>query len=174
MVTGSTVQEDIVATTRQLLLRGRNILGCVSPETTRNTNPTPCHDPQTSAATRAAASHSPCFSWVDHRLVRDHYVPRADHSAWALYLFLFTVADVQGLGFYSDHTIGRHLKMDALQLSAARQQFVQADLIAYQRPLYQVLALPEDSQAPASTPPRSGQVQSVGQILRRVLEGGQT
>ena len=34
MVTGSTLQEDIAATTRQLLLRGRNILGCVSPETT--------------------------------------------------------------------------------------------------------------------------------------------
>src|SRR5438128_2295094 len=59
MVTGSTLQEDIAATTRQLLLRGRNILGCVSPETTRNTNPTPGHDPQTSPATRAAASHSP-------------------------------------------------------------------------------------------------------------------
>ncbi len=32
MVTGSTLQEDIAATTRQLLLRGRNILGFVSPE----------------------------------------------------------------------------------------------------------------------------------------------
>ena len=34
MVTGSTLQEDIAVTARQLLLRGRNILGCVSPETT--------------------------------------------------------------------------------------------------------------------------------------------
>jgi hypothetical protein len=34
MVTGSTLQEDIAATARQLLLRGRNILGLVSPETT--------------------------------------------------------------------------------------------------------------------------------------------
>src|SRR5205823_9236326 len=58
----------------------------------------------------------PSFSWVDHRLVRDHYLPRADHSAWALYLFLLTVADVQGLSFYSDRAIGRHLKMDSLQL----------------------------------------------------------
>ena len=33
MVTGSTLQEDIASTARQLLLRGRNILGCVSPET---------------------------------------------------------------------------------------------------------------------------------------------
>lgn len=41
MVTGSTLQEDIAATARQLLLRGRNILGCVSPEITQNANPTP-------------------------------------------------------------------------------------------------------------------------------------
>ena len=59
MVTGSTLQEDIAATARQLLLRGRNILGCVSPEHTQNANPTPCHDPETSPAARAAASHSP-------------------------------------------------------------------------------------------------------------------
>jgi hypothetical protein len=32
MVTGSTLQEEIAATARQMLLRGRNILGLVSPE----------------------------------------------------------------------------------------------------------------------------------------------
>ncbi len=32
MVTGSTLQEDIAVTARQLLLRGRNILGLVGPE----------------------------------------------------------------------------------------------------------------------------------------------
>src|SRR5438034_11363229 len=54
-----------------------------------------------------------------------------------------------------------------------RSQLVQADLIAYQKPLYQVLALPEDSKVPAPTLPRSGQTQSVADILRRVVEGGQ-
>lgn len=38
MVTGSTLQEDIAATTRQLLLRGRNILGGGLPETTSITS----------------------------------------------------------------------------------------------------------------------------------------
>ena len=114
------------------------------------------------------------FSWVDHRLVRHDYLPRADHGAWALYLFLVTVADAQGLSYYSDRAIGRHLKMDAVQLSAARQQLVQADLIAYQKPLYQVLALPEDLKvSTASTSPRTGQTQSVAEVLRRVLEGGE-
>lgn len=37
MVTGSTLQEDIATTARQLLLRGRNILGFVSPPTTSTT-----------------------------------------------------------------------------------------------------------------------------------------
>lgn len=41
MVTGSTLQEDIALTARQLLLRGRNILGCVSPETTQITTVPP-------------------------------------------------------------------------------------------------------------------------------------
>jgi len=115
----------------------------------------------------------PSFSWVDHRLVRHHYLPRADHSAWSLYLFLLTVADVQGLSFYSERAIGQHLKMPSDELSAARQQLVQADLIAYQKPLYQVLALPQDPKASAAaTSPRSGQTQSVADILRRALQGG--
>jgi hypothetical protein len=37
LVTGCTLPEDIAATTRQLLLRGRNILGLTSPEKTLTT-----------------------------------------------------------------------------------------------------------------------------------------
>jgi len=111
---------------------------------------------------------------VDHRLIRHAHLRGCDHSAWALYLFLVTVADVQGLSYYSDAAISRHLKMDLLQLAAARQQLVRADLLAYRKPLYQVLALPELTPAPtpAAEAPRSGQVQSVGEILRRALTGG--
>jgi hypothetical protein len=112
----------------------------------------------------------PSFSWVDHRLVRHEYLARASHGAWTLYLFLVTVADVQGLSFYSDGAIGRHLAMDPVSLSTARQQLVQADLIAYRKPLYQVLSLPEESLPPAAV--RIGQVQSVADILRRAIEGG--
>lgn len=116
----------------------------------------------------------PSFSWVDHRLIRNAYLHGCDHSVWALYLFLVTVADVQGLSYYSDAAISRHLKMELLQLAAARQQLLQADLIAYRKPLYQVLSLP-DPIAPsplAPEPQRAGQAQSVGDILRKVLTGG--
>lgn len=115
----------------------------------------------------------PSFSWVDHRLVRHEYLARADHSAWTLYLFLVTVADVQGLSFYSDAAVCRRLNMDPASLSAARRQLIGADLIAYRKPLYQVLSLPEDPKSsPESAAPQTGEARSVAAILRRALEGG--
>ncbi len=44
------------------------------------------------------------FSWVDQRLVRERHIERCDVQALALYLFLVTVADAQGLSYYSDAT----------------------------------------------------------------------
>jgi len=48
----------------------------------------------------------PSFSWVDHRLVRQGYLPRADAKAWALYLVLITVGDEQGLSYYGEASLG--------------------------------------------------------------------
>lgn len=81
------------------------------------------------------------FSWVDHRLVRERHIERCDAHAAALYLFLVTVADAQGLSYYCDRSLGRSLSMDPMRLSKARGDLIRAGLIAYQRPLYQVLAL---------------------------------
>ena len=81
------------------------------------------------------------FSWVDHRLVRERHIERCDAHAAALYLFLVTVADVQGLSYYCDASLGRSLSTDPVRLSKARGDLIRAGLIAYQRPLYQVLAL---------------------------------
>lgn len=117
----------------------------------------------------------PSFNWVDHRLVRDNYISRCDCTALALYLFLVTVSDVQGLSYYSDLSICRRLNIEPLQLSAARQKLQQADLIAYRKPLYQVLSLgPSDPTTATSTAElsRTQQTQSVADILKRALEGG--
>jgi hypothetical protein len=111
------------------------------------------------------------FSWVDQRLVRENFLRHADPAAWSLYLVLVTVADAQGLSYYSDATLSRLLKMDALALARARQQLAAAELVAYQKPLYQVLALPPAGGVSASGP-RLGQVLSVGDILRRIGQGG--
>lgn len=83
----------------------------------------------------------PQFSWIDQRLVREHHIERLSHAAAALYLFLVTVADAQGLSFYSERSIGRYLAMAADAVDHARKELVRAGLIAYQRPLYQVLSL---------------------------------
>lgn len=110
------------------------------------------------------------FSWLDQRLVRENFLRHGEPPAWALYLVLATVADAQGLSYYSDATLSRLLKLDPLSLARARQQLIQADLLAYHQPLSQVLALPPAPTAPAS--PRTGQCLSVGDLLRRAREGG--
>ncbi len=81
------------------------------------------------------------FSWVDQRLVRERHIERCDAHALALYLFLVTVADAQGLSYYADATLARSLSMDGARLHQARADLIGAGLIAYERPLYQVLAL---------------------------------
>lgn len=98
----------------------------------------------------------PQFSWVDHRLVRDRHISRCSANALALYLFLVTVADGQGLSYYADATICRLLPLDAEALGRARRELIDNRLIAYQRPLYQVLALgpAQSSSQPQSSPLR--------------------
>ena len=110
------------------------------------------------------------FSWIDQRLVRENFLRYGESAAWALYLVLVTVADAQGLSYYSEATLGRLLKLDLVQLAQARQQLVSADLLAYQKPLYQVLALPPVPESISS--PRAGQSLSAGDILRRALAEG--
>ena len=115
----------------------------------------------------------PGFNWVDHRLVRQNYFERCNCTDLALYLFLVTVSDAEGLSYYSDQSLCRRLKLSPSELAAARLHLQQADLIAYQKPLYQVLSL--DAAADRLSQPdaaRSGQTQSLAEILRRAVEGG--
>jgi hypothetical protein len=88
------------------------------------------------------------FSWVDQRLVRDRYITGCEPEALALYLFLVTVADAQGLSFYADASIGRLLSLSPQRLEQAREGLVGARLIAYEAPLYQVLALEPSTPTP--------------------------
>jgi hypothetical protein len=107
------------------------------------------------------------WSWIDHRLVRDRHISRCSADALALYLFLVTVADGQGLSYYADATICRLLPLrqapnepalDEQTLALARRELIDNRLIAWQRPLYQVLAL--GPSPPASQARSSQQIQS--------------
>jgi len=93
------------------------------------------------------------FSWVDQRLVRERYIDQLSHEACALYLFLLTVADAQGLSFYSERSLCQRLSMTPVVLRQARQALIEFALVAYQRPLYQVLALDRDALRPAAERP---------------------
>ena len=107
------------------------------------------------------------FSWVDHRLVREGHLRRATPNGLALYLFLVTVADAQGMSYYGDTRCAEHLGMDIASLQAARRSLIQAGLIAYTRPLYQVLSLDRVSEPEVS---RHGEARSLAQILSKMGE----
>ena len=115
------------------------------------------------------------FSWVDQRLVRDKHIGLCGSDALALYLFLITVADAQGLSYYSDHSIVDRLSFDCQRLPKARGELHKAGLIAYEKPIYQVLALDRPVTQPVkpepSKPRRSTRPIAVGEMLRRALEG---
>lgn len=119
------------------------------------------------------------FSWVDHRLVRDRHISRCGHEALALYLFLVTVADAEGLSYYSDPAAGRLLGMNKSTLASARRELCRVGLIAYRAPLYQVLSL--DDPAIGGLPIRparnrsdsSAEAISIGGVLRQVMGGAQ-
>ena len=95
------------------------------------------------------------FSWVDQRLVRDHYIDQLSPQACALYLFLVTVADAQGLSYYAAPSVCQRLSMTGAELHQARQALSTRGLVAYHRPRSQVLAL---DAAPRGTTPSAAAV----------------
>jgi hypothetical protein len=106
--------------------------------------------------------------------VRDRHLERCGLDALGLYLVLVTVADAQGLSYYGEASLERMLSMPAPRLAAARTELIRLDLIAYERPLYQVLSL----DTPAATPPRVSGAYSVergiAQLRARLAASGET
>ena len=100
------------------------------------------------------------FSWVDHRLVKDRHIENCNHSQAALYLFLVCVADDKGLSYYGDAALMAKLDMNQTTLDKARSGLVKNDLIAWQKPIYQVLSL-----EPLPRADRCGTLMSLKDIL---------
>ena len=106
------------------------------------------------------------FSWLDQRLVSGRLIDRCTHGAAALYLFLVTVSDAKGMSYYSDRSLSQRLGMDENILAQHRRELMDIGLIAYRKPLYQVLAI--DAEPVRET----GSLQSFEQIVKRIGEGG--
>ena len=100
------------------------------------------------------------FSWVDHRLVRDRHIEKCSHSQAALYLFLVCVADDKGLSYYGDPALMKRLGMDQATLDEARSGLINNSLIAWRKPIYQVLSL-----EPVVRDKRVGSMMSLKEIL---------
>lgn len=111
------------------------------------------------------------FSWVDHRLVRDGHITQCSHASAALYLFLVTVSDARGLSYYSDASLMKRLNMDDVILEQTRYQLIHLDLIAYKKPIYQMLPLNapvkvvEKKLVSRSAPP-----EALGDIFRQMMK----
>ena len=115
------------------------------------------------------------FSWVDQALVQQHFIDRCEARSAALYLFLITVSDAQGLSYYGAATLARRLHLSDEQFAAARQQLIDLDLIAYRSPLYQVLGLPGTVAAAPRPAPRApaaagGQPVSLATLLQQAQQ----
>ncbi|AOY60488.1 hypothetical protein [Desulfococcus multivorans] len=107
------------------------------------------------------------FSWLDHRLVRDRHIEACSHPAAAL--FLVTVGDRMGLIYYGDASIMKRLSMDQSTLESARCNLIRIGLIAWKRPLYQVLSL--DVHHPDVPRQTTAQPLSLGEILKKAAGG---
>ena len=105
------------------------------------------------------------FSWLDHRLVRENRLRSCTPDALAVYLFLATVADAEGLSYYGEASMAQRLGLDPERIPAARTCLIREDLIAYEHPFYQVLSLDRSPAPPPSPSPRSGQARSLADIL---------
>ena len=113
------------------------------------------------------------FSWVDQRLVRDGHLSKMTIDAVALYFFLVIVADRNGLSYYSDEGVLKHLRLTPEALDKARRDLVVLKLVAYRCPLYQVLSL-QPSLSPCVVTPKQdrGALEPVlvGNLLRTLME----
>lgn len=98
------------------------------------------------------------FSWVDRRFLRD-YAARLSGDALVLYFFLAAVSDQDGLSFYSDASLAVRLRLREERVASARDELLTHDLVAFQPPLTQVLALP-----PARV--QRGGLHALGEVLR--------
>ena len=123
------------------------------------------------------------FSWIDQRFVRHRHIARCRPPALALYLLLVIAADEQGLSYYSDGTAADLLSLSREGLKAARLELLQAGLIAYTAPYYQVLSLDSlevgnrgvlESVEPPPEAERTHQTLSLSEALRKMFEAKQS
>lgn len=92
--------------------------------------------------------------------MRNRYIEKLSHSQASLYLFLVCVADDKGLSYYGDTALMKKLGMDQACLNQSRSGLIRNNLIAWEKPIYQVLSL-----EPARDEHRAGTMISLRELL---------
>ncbi len=83
------------------------------------------------------------FGFIPHRFIRGGFLQTLSREEMVLYFFLVTVADRQGLSFYSYDSICNLLGLDIDEYIEARNRLIEKDLICFENNIYQVLSLPK-------------------------------
>ena len=96
--------------------------------------------------------------------MRERRLESCPLEAWALYLFLVTVGDAQGLSYYSDASLTARVPLDRHELRHARSALIVAGLIAFEPPLYQVLSLDDAPTTP--TQRRNAPARRLSEVLQ--------
>ena len=109
------------------------------------------------------------FSWVDQQLVSQRHLERCSAGAWGLYLFLVAAGDRQGLSYYSDVSACSLLTLSNGELEQLRAELCATGMIAYHKPLYQVLSLMP--QAARRDDSGRGEPVAVAEVLRCIAQG---
>lgn len=107
------------------------------------------------------------WSWVDRGFLREH-AEHLSREAVLLYFFLTAAADRHGLSFYSDGATAALLRLTVQAVVEARDELLAHDLVAYERPLAQVLSLPTRSVRRQTTPGQG--LSQLGDVFRQVAE----
>ena len=104
------------------------------------------------------------WSWIDRGFIRDK-VSLLDRDAILLYFFLAAVSDKHGLSYWGNAGIAEILHLTEASVCHARQELEFQDLIAYRKPLYQVLSLPGPAPIRAHSEPSL-----LGDIFREIAK----
>jgi hypothetical protein len=117
------------------------------------------------------------FAFLEHRFLRDGFWSSLSQPECLLYVFLFLVADRNGLSYYSYDKICTLLRCTLDDYLVARNGLIDKDLIAFDGHLFQVLSLPDTpvviSPPALRTPAQMQQADpaTIRQIIRQSLGG---
>lgn len=115
------------------------------------------------------------FGWIPFRILTSGLLTHLSRPAKLLYFFLCLVADQNGVSFYGERRLEGLLELSDFELTQARHELCERDLLAFDGRVYQLLSFPQQllpQTRPAPRPCRrsgaAGELQPIGKILQQL------